>query len=191
MMNVCKTCDWLCSSFRLALLDGDKDRAIALHATGNINLTTPFANVKGELFYPVHCAVLGGNLELLKWLIEEHCCPLRSIRISSGRQRNAAGTYTPILTSKGRSLLGIALENRNIDIVHYLVVKKRMMITAEKGISNDILTQNLDLVLRVLPDNAFEAQQSFSIDEVGITRDLSYGRTSSAGSDMHGVQVED
>ena len=74
----------------------------------------------------VQCAVLGGNLELLKWLIEEHCCPLRSIRISSGRQRDAAGTYTPILTSKGRSLLGIALENRNIDIVHYLVVKKRM-----------------------------------------------------------------
>lgn len=54
MMNVCKTCDWLCSSFRLALLDGDKDRAIAIHSTGNINLTTPFANVKGELLYVIH-----------------------------------------------------------------------------------------------------------------------------------------
>lgn len=49
MMNVCNTCDWLCSSFRLALLEGDQDKAVALHSTGNINLTTPFANVKGEL----------------------------------------------------------------------------------------------------------------------------------------------
>jgi hypothetical protein len=191
MMNVCKTCDWLCSSFRLALLDGDKDRAIAIHSTGNINLTTPFANVKGELFYPVHCAVLGGSLKLLKWLIEEHCCPLRSIRISSGRQRDAAGTYTPILTSKGRSLLGIALENRNIDIVHYLVVKKRMMITAEKGISNEILTQNLDLALRVLPDNAFQRQHASPADDIPIPVDRTSVRSSSAGSDNHGIQAED
>lgn len=40
MMNICKTCDFLCSTFRLALLDGDRDKAVALHATGNINLTT-------------------------------------------------------------------------------------------------------------------------------------------------------
>jgi len=191
MMNVCKTCDWLCSSFRLALLDGDKDRAIAIHSTGNINLTTPFANVKGELFYPVHCAVLGGSLELLKWLIEEHCCPLRSIRVSSGRQRDAAGTYTPILTSKGRSLLGIALENRNIDIVHYLVVKKRMMITAEKGISNEILTQNLDLVLRVLPDNAFQPHQPSPADDLQVPIDRTGARSSSGGAENYGNQAED
>lgn len=188
IMNVCKTCDWLCSSFRLALLDGDKDRAIAIHSTGNINLTTPFANVKGELFYPVHCAVLGGSLELLNWLIEEHCCPLRSIRISSGRQRDAAGTYTPILTSKGRSLLGIALENRNIDIVHYLVVKKRMMITAEKGIPNEILTQNLDLVLRVLPDNAFQPSPN---DDLALPIDHTNARSSSVGSENNGRAEDD
>jgi hypothetical protein len=48
-VNICKACDWLCSAFRLALLDGDHDKAVALHATDNLNLTTPFANVKGEL----------------------------------------------------------------------------------------------------------------------------------------------
>ena len=48
-VNICKACDWLCSSFRLALLKGESDKAIALHATGNINLTTPFANIKGEV----------------------------------------------------------------------------------------------------------------------------------------------
>jgi hypothetical protein len=49
VVNICKACDWLCSAFRLSLLHGDHDKACALHSTGNINLTTPFANVKGEL----------------------------------------------------------------------------------------------------------------------------------------------
>ena len=49
LVNICNACDWLCSAFRMALLRGDFDKAIALHATGNVNLTTPFANIKGEL----------------------------------------------------------------------------------------------------------------------------------------------
>lgn len=106
----------------------------------------------------VQCAVLGGNVKLLKWLVDEHCCPLRSIRISNGKQKDAAGSYTPILTSKGRSLLGIALGNRNIAIVRYLVVEKRMLLSAEKGLSVETLMQNLDLVLRVLPEEVLGEQ---------------------------------
>jgi hypothetical protein len=172
--NVCKACDMLSSSFRLALLQGDFDKAIALHSTGNINLTVPFANVKGELFYPVHCAVLGGNLKLLKWLVDEHCCPLRSIRVSSGRQKDTSGSYTPILTSKGRSLLAIALGNRNIGIVRYLVVDKKMMLWAERDISSEVLIQNLDLVLRILPEESLVAQnydQTWSSSERGTIQD--------------------
>jgi hypothetical protein len=37
IVNICKACDWLCTGFRLALLESDFDRAVALHATGNIN----------------------------------------------------------------------------------------------------------------------------------------------------------
>lgn len=169
LVNICKTCDYLCSEFRLALLGGDRDKAMALYSTGNINLTTPFANVKGELFYPVHCAVIGGNLELLKWLVDEHCCPLRSIRISDGKVHGAGGSYTPILTSKGRSLLGIALGNRNIGIVRYLVVEKRMLLSAEKGLDITTLVQNLDLVLRVLPEDVL-VEQGLGASERTSTR---------------------
>ncbi|MGK3736012.1 MAG: hypothetical protein ACI8RD_003379 [Bacillariaceae sp.] len=49
VVKICRACDWLCSAFRLALLHGDYDKAIALHATENVNLTTPFANIKGEV----------------------------------------------------------------------------------------------------------------------------------------------
>jgi hypothetical protein len=49
MMNICKSCDWLCSTFRLALLGGHHDQAVTAYATGNVNLVTPFANVSGEI----------------------------------------------------------------------------------------------------------------------------------------------
>ena len=106
----------------------------------------------------MQCAVLGGSLQLLKWLVDEHCCPLRSIRISNGKQRDSSGSYTPILTSKGRSLLGIALGNRNIGIVRYLVVEKRMLLSGEKDLCMDDLIQNLDLALRVLPEEILDEQ---------------------------------
>jgi hypothetical protein len=90
--------------------------------------------------------------------VDEHCCPLRSIRISDGKQKDSSGSYTPILTSKGRSLLSIALGNRNIGIVRYLVVEKRMLLSAEKGLSVETLVQNLDLVLRILPEEVLDEQ---------------------------------
>ena len=55
-------------------------------------------------------------------------------------------------------MLGIALANRHIGILRYLVVEKRMLLSAEKGLSTDTLIQNLDLVLRVLPEETLEEQ---------------------------------
>jgi hypothetical protein len=149
-VNICKTCDWLCHSFRLALLEGDFDKVIALFSTGNVNLSSPFANVKGELFYPVHCAVLGGNLHLLQWLVDEHCCPIKSVRVS-GKTAINSGTYIPIVTSKGRSLLGIAMETCNVPIMRYLVVEKGTSISGEKDITTSMLTESLTAVLYRLP----------------------------------------
>lgn len=40
--NVCTACDWLASSFRDALVDGNFKTALHLHATGNVNIRTPF-----------------------------------------------------------------------------------------------------------------------------------------------------
>jgi hypothetical protein len=53
MVNICKSCHWLSNAFRVALLDGNHDQAVALHATGNVNIVTPFPpafpGMKGEL----------------------------------------------------------------------------------------------------------------------------------------------
>lgn len=152
-VNVCLSCDWLSNNFRLALLEGNQDKAVAIYSTGNINLHAPFGNVKGELFYPVHCAVLGGSLDLLRWLVDDHCCPIKSLRVSGSGQ----GSFTPIVTSKGRSLLGIAMEYRNIEIVRYLVVRKGISLAGEQDITFEMLLRNLDRVLRLLPDDVTSA----------------------------------
>jgi len=147
-VNICKACDWLCSEFRLALLNGDCDKAIALYNKGNINLTTPFANIKGEVFYPVHCAVLGKSLWLLKWLIEDNCCQMKSTSIGNGERAYRKNGYRPILTSKSRSLLNIALSNNSVDIIRYLVLEKDMVLQEEKTLPVETLLEAIDSILR-------------------------------------------
>jgi hypothetical protein len=163
-VNVCKGCDWLCTTFRLALLERNFDHAVALYSTGNVNINSPFANVKGELFFPVHCAVLGGNLELLKWLVDVQGCPIKSVRIT-GSTRAAGGNFTQIVTSKGRTLLGIALQTANTAIVRYLVVEKGISLEGEKDVTLAVLIRNLYTVLRLLPEDARDLSATTRLDE--------------------------
>jgi hypothetical protein len=97
-------------------------------------------------------------VELLQWLVDTHCCPLRSIRIS-GKTRQSSGSFTPILTSRGRSLLGIAMEKEKIDLVRYLVVDKGMPLTGEKDLNMGTLIRILDRLLRTTPANATSSGQ--------------------------------
>ncbi len=47
--KVCFACDWLNDTFRLSLMDGDHDKALALYCTGNVNLRCPFAKTKHDI----------------------------------------------------------------------------------------------------------------------------------------------
>jgi hypothetical protein len=42
LVNICQACDWLANSFSDALVDGYYKRALPLHATGNVNVRSPF-----------------------------------------------------------------------------------------------------------------------------------------------------
>jgi len=164
-VNVCTSCDWLSTAFRTALLNGQHDEAVALNATGNVNLSTPFANVKGELFYPVHCAVLGGSLSVLKWLVEEHYCSLWYARRRNKRPRTS---QLPILTSKGRSLLTIALAQNDVDCVRYLVVEKGYSLFDEqKGLSMTTALLVLETALHKIPSP--DSEEAASESNGGIT----------------------
>ena len=55
--RVCKSCDWISNAFCMALLQGNYEQALSLHATGNVNLRSTFADIHKEAMFPIHCAV--------------------------------------------------------------------------------------------------------------------------------------
>eukprot|EP00567_Pseudictyota_dubia_P003399 CAMPEP_0197435478 /NCGR_PEP_ID=MMETSP1175-20131217/3058_1 /TAXON_ID=1003142 /ORGANISM="Triceratium dubium, Strain CCMP147" /LENGTH=399 /DNA_ID=CAMNT_0042964523 /DNA_START=100 /DNA_END=1300 /DNA_ORIENTATION=+ len=148
-VRVCKSCDWLGNAFCIALLRGRLDDAKALHATGNVNLRSTYPDIRGEAMFPVHCAVIGGNLDILRWLVDTHGCPIRVERTSAVQQLNQQSQqqYKFVMTSNGRSVLDVALAGKHkIDILRYLVVEKNMRVQDAKNPKQAL--EALDVLLR-------------------------------------------
>ena len=152
-VKICKSCDALSKSFKKALLTGNYEDAIALYGTGNINLRTPFpvSSKKDEIMYPIHCAVEGGNTNVVRWLMDDHFCPIKLIRTGSGKRakRGMTGTDVPILTSKGRSVMTIAMGGLKIDILRYLVIERDVSVYEAKDLKSSL--RALEAALQALP----------------------------------------
>ncbi len=147
-IKVCKSCDSLSKIFKRSILESNYDDAITVYNTGNINLRCPFMTSKGsEAMLPIHCAAEGGSLEILQWLVEIHFCPLKRIRTSN--RNKSQHTDELITTSKGRSVLEIAMANQNVDILRYLVNDKNVDVTGVKDLG--IALKALEAVLRAPP----------------------------------------
>jgi hypothetical protein len=154
LVKVCKSCNFLSSAFKKALLAGDYEEAIAIYGSGNINLRTPFpqfSNKKEEVMYPIHCAVEGGNLSIVRWLMEDHFCPVKVIRTGGGvkKSKKAGSQDYPILTTKNRSVLTIAMDNIHVKVLRYLVVDNGFSIYESKDLKGSL--RNLEAVLHELP----------------------------------------
>lgn len=145
-VKVCKACNYLSREFRRALIRGDLKVAKNIYMTGNINLRCPFTNVnKGsEIMLPVHCAVLGGNRELVSWLVDVHHCPIKMINTGNSRQMEC----NLISTSQGRNVVDIALDHKRIDVLKYLVSEKNISISESKGDKNNPTYATLEVLLR-------------------------------------------
>ena len=154
IMNICRSCHQLSSLFRDALLAGDEEKVLELYGTGNINLRSPFAHVKGEVLYPIHCAVLGGNLNLIKWLVDKKCVPLHKSSKKSKRKGPRDGTLT---TSKGKTILELAIGSNNIDVVRYLVCDKNISILSYRDLSSALVTLESALKRITLYSNGTES----------------------------------
>ncbi|CAB9497957.1 expressed unknown protein [Seminavis robusta] len=152
-VKICKSCDALSRSFKKALLTGNYEDAVALYGTGNINLRTPFPvfSKKDEIMYPIHCAVEGGDANVVRWLMDDHFCPIKLIRTGSGKRakRGMTGTDVPILTSKGRSVLTIAMSGLKIDILRYLVIERDVSVYESKDLKSSL--RALEAALQALP----------------------------------------
>jgi len=153
-VRVCDTCDWVKESFRRALLKGKLDEVKDVYDCGNVNLRCTFATSKGESKYPVHCAAESGNLDLLKWLVEKHYCPLFSNNqlLSKDDIDDDDGVARPLMTSKGRSVLAVAMQYQFVDMIRYLVVDKGLSVFEIKCLRT--LQCVLDQGLRFVPPEA-------------------------------------
>ena len=154
--KVCKTCDYLSTRFRHALMSGDFKAAKIIYMTGNINLRCPFSNIKrgNEVMLPLHCAVAGGNLELCIWMVDVHHCPLRMINTGNNKQM----TSTLISTSKGRNVIDIALDHRRIDVLKYFINQKNLPISKGNGEKQNPMYDTLRLLLKTQAEESqFEA----------------------------------
>lgn len=68
--------------------------------------------------FPIHCAVMGGNLDLVKWLIDAHGCPI------SVRRSPQSGMLQSVQTSRSRTLMDLVMTGKpKVDILAYLVAK--------------------------------------------------------------------
>jgi hypothetical protein len=141
-------------------------------------LRTPFADIHREAMFPVHCAVLGGNLSLLQWLVESQGCPLSMQRdIGLHRKLNS------VQTSASRTLLDLAMSGRvRVDILQYLIqhgfsiddvkdhslVPKTLEAMLKMGVSLNNSSNNMDPLFA----NPTLSQIPHVIDEDGMDVDL-------------------
>ncbi len=73
---------------------------------------------------------------------------MKSTSIGNGERAYRKNGYRPILTSKSRSLLNIALSNNSVDIIRYLVLEKDMVLQEEKTLPVETLLEAIDSILR-------------------------------------------
>ena len=105
-VRMCFACQCLQERFVSALWAGDAETVHSLFSTGNINLHCPLTwTVSQE--WPVHAAARGGNLNLLRWLLELQYCALYS-------------GSRPLTTSAGLSVLGVAAFWGHAEMMVYL-----------------------------------------------------------------------
>jgi Zinc finger, C3HC4 type (RING finger) len=92
--------------------------------------------------FPVHCAVMGGSLELVRWLVDTQLCPLFAAH------HTAKGHAQSIPTSSGRTVLDLVMSGRRPkpDILHYLVVAKGVSINDIKDTT--LALQTLESLLK-------------------------------------------
>lgn len=92
---------------------------------------------------------MGGNLKILKWLVDHHHCPLKLINTGN---RNKV-TEDLITTSQNRSVLDIAIVHQHVDILRYLVQHKKVPVNDRKNKNQASLTA-LEAVLKVFPETS-------------------------------------
>jgi hypothetical protein len=134
MIRVCDNCSYLQEGFMDSLRAGDLNRSMVFYLTGNVNVHCPMSIYKSEE-YPIHTAIQGGNIHLVRWLVEDRRCSLRD------------GEGEPLKTTEGLSPLAMAAFYGHREIMEYLVRDQGCRVTEIKDTT--ILLRGLHAALVV------------------------------------------
>ena len=105
-LRVCDACQRRSDTFRHGLLQGSIETVAAAYRSGTVVLDCPNV-IFPDRFYPVHCAVRGGSLDLLQWLTEDN------------------GVSLKVTDADGLTPLGIACNMKRLDMMQWMVAVKR------------------------------------------------------------------
>lgn len=171
-VRVCHSCLYLTEKFVEALLKGDKDTALAICSTGNVNLHNPFS-VYVHAAFPIHCAAAGGNLTLLCWLMDTKRCSYF-----------ASDMKTPLTTAGGLSALALAAKYGHQSIMEYLVREKKASVLE---IQDQIFLQRALHVVLKAPGAPPKLKKNTKEDVEGTPIDPDNAITSSSQSAQRGA----
>jgi hypothetical protein len=137
VVRVCDSCSYLQEGFVDSLRIGDVNLALAFFSTGNVNLHSPMSIYKSEE-YPIHAAAQGGNIHLVRWLLEERKCSLRG------------GDGEVLKTSEGLTPLAMAAYFGHHEVMSYFVKRHACKVTEIKDFT--VLLRGLHAALGVSLD---------------------------------------
>lgn len=170
-VRACNACHFLMETFRDALKHGDYELARQTYESGNVNLHCPNEMERGE--YPVHFAAQGGNLMIMRWLVEEQMCALRD-------------PIQPLMTADKLSVLAVAASYGQTAIMHYLMHEHGCKVTEITDVS--ILQRALHMIIDApgdpppFPRNRISKKRRNSTRRIATIGNSDFGRGSTSSS---------
>jgi hypothetical protein len=191
-VKVCTSCDTLAKRFQHSLLEGRYETALELFLTGNINLRVPFAfKSEKEDMLPVHCAIKGKSEKLLRWLVETQCCPLQMFATSNKGSRsfksNENENYLPSFkTSKGKSIVDLAMESKHSGILRFLVKEKGLSVFEVKDLN--VVLGAMDSLIKEEESQVHNSAESKDVD--GTAKESKVDATESSSGKKKSINEE-
>ena len=130
---------------------------------------------------PIHCAIMGNSEKLLRWLVDVQCCPIHVLSTSNNKAKKKSNAtdenVLPTLsTSRGRSVLDVAMATRNVGILRYLVNEKGASVHEMKDLG--LVLGAMEALIREFPD--IEKDSNARGGSSGDTGEKNYGTAANA-----------
>ena len=125
------------------------------------------SNNKSIERFPIHCAILGQSERLLRWLVDVQCCPIH-LTSTANKGKYEEDALPTLQTSKGRSVMDITMEMKNVGILKYLVKEKGVSVHEVKDLK--LVLGALESIIKAFPEEVVSPADEKEISKVHNTK---------------------